>query len=453
MRRISRATIGLPLILLWAQNASAAPLKDPTSTDISALRGEISQLKITYATQIAQLEARLARAETALASRAVSSSAPATPSALPTSPVGNATQRMTNALNPDVSLVLIGTYAAHSSDPNRYAAPGFALPEEAGPGVRGLSLGESELTLSANVDDKFYGAMTAALSVEDGETALDLEEAYVQTTALPYGLIFKGGRFFSRIGYLNEQHAHADDFVDRPLAYKIFLGGNLGDDGAQLRWLAPLDLLVEFGAEAYRGDAFPAQGASDHGVGSYTFFSHLGDDLSDAWSYRVGGSYVHAAADARTTGDLPDFFNGTSELALVDVIFKWAPNGNPVERNLKLQAEYLRRWESGLFNATDYDGTQDGFYLQTVYQFQRRWRIGARYDRLFADNTGGGVAATVLDTLAHDPSRVALLLEFDNSEFSRFRLQYNHDDSNRATDHQLFLNYIHSLGAHGAHQF
>ncbi len=452
MRNLSWVTIALPLILWSAQSAATAAHKDQTSADISALRGELLLLKSTYANQIAQLEARLAQAESTLASHAAPPSASALPSELPT-PSINIPQRMSNALNPDVSLVLIGAYAAHSTDPDRYAAPGFVLPEEAGPGVRGLSLGESELTLSANVDDKFYGAMTAALSVEDGETALNLEEAYVQTTALPYGLTFKGGRFFSRIGYLNEQHAHADDFVDRPLPYKIFLNGNLGDDGAQLRWLAPLDQFVEFGAEAYRGDSFPAHGALDHGVGTYTFFSHLGDDLSDDWSYRVGGSYVHAEVGERATGELPDLFDGTSELAIADVIFKWAPNGNPAERNLKLQAEYFRRWESGLFNATDYDGTQDGFYLQTVYQFQRRWRIGARFDRLLADNTGVGVAGTVLDTLDHDPSRVALLLEFDNSEFSRLRLQYGYDDSSHATDHQLLLNYIYSLGAHGAHQF
>ena len=231
------------------------------------------------------------------------------------------------------------------------------------------------------------------------------------------------------------------------------MNGNLGDDGAQLRWLAPLERFVEFGAEAYRGDSFPAHGARDHGVGTYTLFAHTGDDLSDEWSYRVGGSYVHAAAATRATGELPDSFDGTTELAIADAIFKWAPDGNPTERNLKLQAEYLRRWESGLFNGANYVGTQDGFYLQSVYQFQRGWRIGARYDRLFADNGAATISGTVLDTLDHDPSRVALLLEFDNSEFSRFRLQYTRDESSRTIDHQLFLNYIYSLGAHGAHQF
>jgi hypothetical protein len=37
----------------------------------------------------------------------------------------------------------------------------------------------------------------------------------------------RAGRFFSGIGYLNEQHAHTWDFVDTPLAYRAMLGNDL----------------------------------------------------------------------------------------------------------------------------------------------------------------------------------------------------------------------------------
>lgn len=422
--------------------------EDVNPKDIAAIRAEMQALKAQYSAQIGALEQRLARAETALAKAEHAVSAPVPAPVPPSNPPSVA-----NALNPATSLVLIGNYVAHSRDPNQFSLPGFTVPSAAGPSVRGFSLGESELTLSANIDDKFYGNLTASMTVENGETTLSLEEAYFQTLTLPYGFTAKGGRFFSRIGYLNEQHPHADDFVDRPLAYRAFLNGTLGDDGLQLRWLAPTALFLEFGAEAYRGDAFPAHGAASHGVGTYTAFVHLGDDLNDSWSYRVGGSYVHAAATERATGIAPDIFNGTNELAIADAILKWAPNGNPAQINFKLQGEYLRRWENGQFNGADYTGVQDGFYLQGVYQFMPRWRVGARYDGLFADNIGLGVVGTVLDDLGHNPRRESLLLEFDNSEFSRLRLQYTRDESSRRIDHQLFLNYIYSLGAHGAHQF
>ena len=433
-----------------------ADAADPTAPEIAALRAEIDTLKQHYNAEIAGLEVRLKRAEAGLEDRTAAPLAQPVPSpivatAAPvviSNPASSA-----SALNPATSLVLIGNYAALSRNPAQFGIPGFALPGSAGPGVRGFSLGESELTLSANIDDKFYGSLTTSLSVEHGNTSIALEEAYFQTLALPYSLTLKGGRFFSRIGYLNEQHPHADDFVDRPLAYQVFLNNTLGDDGLQLRWLAPLDQFLEFGAEAYRGDSFPANGARGHGLGTYTAFVHLGDDLTDEWSYRLGGSYVHAEAAGRTTGNLPDVFDGTSELAIADMIFKWAPNGNPAQRNLKLQGEYLRRWESGQFNGGQYTGSQDGFYLQAVYQFRPRWRIGLRYDGLFADNTGSGIVGTPLDALGHDPNRGSVLFEFDNSEFSRLRLQYSVDNSAHETDHQLYLNYIYSLGAHGAHQF
>ena len=115
MRNFSWVTIALPLILWSAQSAASAAHKDQTSADIAALRGELSLLKSTYANQIAQLEARLAQAESALASRSTLPSASALPSELP-APSINIPQRMSNALNPDVSLVLSGTYAAHPSD-------------------------------------------------------------------------------------------------------------------------------------------------------------------------------------------------------------------------------------------------------------------------------------------------------------------------------------------------
>jgi hypothetical protein len=46
------------------------------------------------------------------------------------------------------------------------------------------------------------------------------------------------------------------------------------------------------------------------------------------------------------------------------------------------------------------------------------------------------------------------MLDFSFSEFSRFRLQLAADKSRAGvTDNQVILQYIHSLGAHGAHRF
>lgn len=359
-----------------------------------------------------------------------------------------------NAFNPAISVVLNGTYGSFSEDPSTYALPGFALGEEAGPGEEGFSLGESEISLQSNIDDWFFGNLTAALVSEDGASAVEVEEAYFQTLALPGGLTAKGGRFFSRIGYMNELHAHADDFVDRPLVYRALLGGaQYGDDGLQLRWLAPTDLFLEIGAEAFRGEGFPGGGSAHDGNGTWTAFSHLGGDWGTDWSYRVGLSYLNTEAVGRETGDLPDVYDGDSKLTVADFVLKWAPNGNPKTTNVKLQGEWMRRKEAGLFNGADYDGTQDSYYIQGAWQFDTNWRVGLRYDTLSADNRGTAVAGSVLDTGGHDPKRTSALVEFDRSEFSRLRLQYNRDESGPVADDQIFVNYVYSLGAHPAHSF
>ena len=46
------------------------------------------------------------------------------------------------------------------------------------------------------------------------------------------------------------------------------------------------------------------------------------------------------------------------------------------------------------------------------------------------------------------------MLDYSPSEFSRLRLQLAHDNSRQGLpDKQLFVQYIMSLGAHGAHQY
>jgi hypothetical protein len=364
-----------------------------------------------------------------------------------------------SAFNPAISLILMGTYARFDEDPDVYALPGFALGAETGPGTEGLSLGESELVMSANIDNQYLGYLTAALTPED---ELEVEEAYIQTIGLPAGFTVRAGRFFSGIGYLNEQHPHAWDFVDAPLPYRAMLGNQYGDDGVQVRWLAPTDLFIELGAEALRGEAFPAGGAAVSGTGTRSVFAHVGGDVGESHNWRAGLSRLYAKADARATGidpDVVDLFTGSSTVNVTDLVWKWAPAGNATVTNVKLQAEYFWRDEEGEYfpagaaAASVYDAGQSGWYAQAVYQFRPRWRVGLRHDEVKADAVTATLVGTVLDAADHRPRRDSAMIDFANSEFSRLRLQYNRDQSRPATDNQTFVQYIMSLGAHGAHKF
>lgn len=361
------------------------------------------------------------------------------------------------AFNPDIALILSGTYSTIQHDPADYALPGFPLAADSGPGERGFSLGESELSMSANIDPQWYGQLTFAMA---GDGTSSVENAYVQSTNLGHGLTARGGRFFSGIGYLNERHAHTWDFVDAPLPYRALLGTQYKDDGVQLRWVAPVDLYTELGAEWLRGDAFPGGGSANNGRGAWSGFVHLGGDVGESHSWRAGLSCLSAKSLDRTTvstaGD--DLFTGNSRVVGADFVWKWAPGGNAYQHNAELQAEYLQLTQQGDFTPAGggtaaYEGNTRGWYLQGLYQFIHGWRIGLRHDQLKGDNPGATFAGTVLDPQGHTPSRNSLMVDYAGSEFSRLRLQYNRDDSGPLTDQQWFLQYQMSLGAHGAHPF
>ena len=80
--------------------------------------------------------------------------------------------------------MLQGVYTNLSQDPEQYAIHGFVPSGEIAPAKRGFSIGESELALSANVDDKIFGNLIFSLTPEN---TIEVEEAYGVFTAIPKG--------------------------------------------------------------------------------------------------------------------------------------------------------------------------------------------------------------------------------------------------------------------------
>ena len=373
-----------------------------------------------------------------------------------------------NSFNPAISLILSGLYTNLSHDPANYRIAGFAVPSGVGigPGQRGFSLTESELGVYANIDPYFYGGLNYSIHPDDTASA---EEAFIQTIALSNGFTVKAGRFFSGIGYLNEQHAHTWDFVDAPLAYQAFLGAQFGDDAVQVRWLAPTDAFLEFGAELGRGRPFPGSDRNKNGFGASTVFAHIGGDAGISNSWRAGLSTLQTSPKDRVFSDtniagsvVTDSFRGDSRLWIADFVWKYAPNGNPIYTNFKLQAEYLRRHEdggltyntTGLANTAPYDAKQSGWYLQGAYQFMPYWRVGLRTEQLDRGTVGYSSNGANLAQPDFNPSKNSVMVDYSPSEFSRLRVQFARDKSRRGvTDNQAFVQYQMSLGAHGAHQF
>jgi hypothetical protein len=449
-------------------------------TELSKIREEIRQLRDSYENRIQALEKRLAETE-ARAGKAEAAAGNAEDAASQAAVQTSSRPTGESALNPAISLILQGTAARSSRDPGTYQITGF-VPSggEVSPAGRSFSLGESELVISANIDPYFRGQLVAALTPEN---EVEVEEAFFQTLGLARGLSLKGGRFLSGIGYQNEIHQHAWDFQDAPLAYKAFLGGRLNDDGVQLKWIAPTELFIELGAEVGRGRSFPATDRNRNSANAWSLFGHLGGDIGASIAWRAGLSHLRASPRDRAFEDVDSLgnttvqsFTGRSRLWIADFVLKWAPNGNASVTNFKLQGEYFRRRETGSLAYDDSGGSalfgslgdafesrQKGWYLQGVYQFMPRWRFGYRYDRLDFGTVNNGIVASGVGPAAtdfpllmteHNPTRHTLMVDWSPTEFSRLRLQLASDKSRfGVTDHQALIQYIFSLGAHGAHKF
>jgi len=253
--------------LVWPGAGHAA------TDDLAALRAELEALKSDYTSRVQALEARIKQLESAVVT--ATTAPPAYPQPSPVAPPAKSSNA--TAFNPAISMILTGNYASLSQDPATYRVAGFIPPPSGeGPGRRSFNLDESELTVASNVDPYFFGNVTAAIQ---GDNSIDIEEAYFKTIALNNGFTIKGGRFFSATGYLNEIHSHNWDFVDQPLVYQVFLGGQLAQDGAQIRWVAPTDYFIELGAEAGSGRSFPGSQRDLNSLASDALFAHLGGDV------------------------------------------------------------------------------------------------------------------------------------------------------------------------------
>ncbi|MBM3564057.1 MAG: carbohydrate porin [Alphaproteobacteria bacterium] len=452
--------------------AAAAALALPAAADdLKALREEVAQMKKAYEQRIEALEQRLAAAETHKEK------------SQPAQDGGSRAPAAAGGFNPEVSVILQGQYRRMKDVPERNITGYWpASGHDHGGDERGFSVDSSELIVSANINPYFRGLLNVAL--KNGEA--EVEEAYFQTLGLGKGFTLKGGRYLSGIGYINEQHPHAWDFADAPLMMKALFGEHYVQDGLQLKWVAPTDLFLEFGAEIGRGARFPGTDRNQNGVGATSLFAHVGGDVGRSHAWRAGLSWLTTRAkdreahfedtDAAGPNEVEGLFTGRSRTWIADFVWKWAPEGNPKYRNLKLQAEWFRRTEDGDLACTSGVGTspclgspalgslrtaQTGGYVQSVWQFMPKWRVGYRYDWLNAGSKSYD-PATVFAALdpanayfsSYRPKRHSLMVDWSQDEFSRLRLQFAQDKSMQGvTDNQVTLQYIMSLGAHGAHKF
>jgi hypothetical protein len=338
-----------------------------------------------------------------------------------------------------------------------------------------------ELTFAGVVDPYLRGDANIVLLIdEEGETVIELEEAWLSTLDLPFHLELEAGQFFTEFGRLNPTHPHSWDFVDQPVVNSRFFGPDgLRSPGLQLSWLAPLPFFAELvlSAQNSQGETVVSfRNAPDEAIAGRTLIER---------DVRGPGDLLYLAR-LRTSFDLSDELTLVGGLSALfgpnasasdtdtriygaDLFFKWRPlDANQGWPFIGWQTEaMLRRYQAGA--VLDADGAEltgrttlddAGLYSQLLWGFARPWVAGVRYDRARGEPTAfaspDGDYATRLDSVRDSRQRYSAVLSYYPSEFSKLRLQYNYDRAeflSAGDAHAAFVQFEILFGAHGAHKF
>jgi len=357
-------------------------------------------------------------------------------------------------MSPDIEVVLSGQYGHFSQSAKNI--PGFQTGSAGMRYGKGFSLQESAIRFGAAVDEKFSAVLTLVVLNQNGHDDVVLEEAFIQTLALPWGAHMKVGRLLPIFGHMNEEHKHADDFVDRPLLYRAYLNDGFGDEGLQASVVLPMAFHSEWGGGVFRGNGFPAS-AKGSSPSLFVAYARIGGGAGGVHAWRLGAYYLHAKSrQGRAADGL--IFSGNNNLYNVDFKYSYAPTQTS---QFVLQGEYVLRTEKGSYALEEslssalVNTKSSGFYAQALYRFMQSYRLGYRYAFLSAPPTPLGFENTSLDAGRRNPWMHTLMAEYNTSAFGRFRLQYNnsktHGKTHGKAEHQLILQYTLAFGADDGH--
>jgi len=356
------------------------------------------------------------------------------------------------------------------------------------PRQRGFTLQQAEIQMNGAVDPYFRGQFVLVSSLDqEGETIVELEEAWLLTQQLPFNLQLKGGHYLTEFGRINPVHPHAWDFQDQPLVLTRFFGADgLRAPGARLSWLAPTPTYLEFffGAQNAAGETLQSFLANDEVYEERPVGGRLLPDdgrevraLNDIlWQGRVATAFDFDPAHTLGAGVSALFGpnasgNDASTTILgADFMFRWRAidnrRGYPF---FKLQGEVLTR----VFEAAEQTDDSDplnpvtlpgedledwGGYLYAVYGFDVGWAFGLRAEYASgsgASYLGGGEFGRQGDPFRANRLRISPMLSYQTSEYSRVRLQYNYDDSDHIEDeaHSVWLGFEILIGPHQPHSY
>jgi len=325
-------------------------------------------------------------------------------------------------LLPDISAIGSGALVWNRKDVGTLSPRGGPF----GPGGKPTPVfQELELAIQAVVDP--YARADAFVAF--GPEGVSLEEAFLTTLSLPAGFQVKAGTLFVPWGRLNQQHPHAWDFVDPPLAASRLVAPEaLKGPGLDVAWLAPVPWFAELHL-AYQ-ETTPLEGEAARRTGTARLAQFF--DLADGTTLGVG--FSAARLDEPGAGAWRDLYGADLYLRLRDTTSR---------AYVALQGELYARRLSGSGDPA-VDGTRLGGYAQALWRSSRAWAWGARWE----------TAPTAAPGLSGPEHRYTALATWYASEFLRLRLQGSYDrlpGGQEGLEALLALEF--SIGVHGAHPF
>lgn len=300
-----------------------------------------------------------------------------------------------------------------------------------------------ELALSAEVDPFVRGYANLNGTPDHG---VEVEEAAIVTTSLPYNLGLKAGRFFADFGRLSKFHDHDLPFVNRPMALDRFVGGESQGDGLEASWLLPIPHFVTLTAGAYDKVGAENDRVNDALSRDYSQFTYLGRaftflPVDDANSVDFGLSWA-------VTPEVRQERGAQRSLVGVDLTYRYAPLDRAAYNGLVWGTELLYNQEDRPVGGFPTDGTPT-----TALAFKRRGAVGLysyveprltrRFYPGFLFEYVQDVDKALGDTLAYSP-----YLTVWASEFQRLRFQYTRLEAPGQHDNQFFLQWTVVLGSH-----
>lgn len=378
-----------------------------------------------------------------------------------------------------LGLVLISTNALASGNAHKHNAHGHSLTqplkEAVDPKVAeyipnfstalgvgfGATFGAKQLITDGSMGPNGFKLLFAGLEIE-GEVdrffrylflfnfaGLEIEEAYIATTALPIGMQIRAGYMFVPFGRQNPRHIHNWNFINPTLSQARFMGeGKFAALGAELLFDLPLPWEMQISGQildAHEATHFHSSSFATVEQTNAGKFDGMEDFVYTARilnGFDLGRDFELLWGLSGAWGQSPYKGGGRSDLYGTELRLNWIPA--PKKVAVGMTVEYLiRKMDVPEGTLLDHGG-----YIELDALVHPEWMLGFRAD--YTDVISGVMPES--EQLWGREWRAGVSTTFIPTSFSKLRLQYEirHRGS---LSHAIFLQLEVGAGEDVSYQF